>query len=192
VSGFVKYIKSNIGFIISLIFLAVIALSPTAKVFLMRGLIKTALFAPSFNDKQRKNRLAPQMSYTSLDGKNFDLESLKGKVVFINFWATWCPPCIAEMPSIDALNDKTRSNPNVVFLMIDVDNELTKSEDFMKKNNYNLPIYAPVGSIPQELFKGSLPTTVVVNKKGEIVFFNEGMADYNSGKTEKLLNTLSK
>jgi thiol-disulfide isomerase/thioredoxin len=192
VSGFVKYIKSNIGFIISLIFLAVIALSPTAKVFLMRGLIKTGLFAPSFNDQQRKNRLAPQMSYTSLDGKNFDLESLKGKVVFINFWATWCPPCIAEMPSIDALNDKIRSNPNVVFLMIDVDNELTKSEDFMKKNNYNLPIYAPVGSIPQELFKGSLPTTVVVNKKGEIVFFHEGMADYNSGKTEKLLNTLSK
>jgi len=192
VSVLVKYIKSNIGFIISLISLAVIALNPSAKTFVMRGLIKTGLFAPSFKDQHRENRLAPQMSYATLDGKNFDLESLKGKVVFINFWATWCPPCIAEMPSINALNDKIKSNQNVVFLMIDVDNELKKSKAFMKKNNYNLPIYAPVGTIPEELFKGSLPTTVLVNKKGEIVFFHEGMADYNSGKTEELLNTLSK
>ncbi|MDO8992517.1 MAG: TlpA family protein disulfide reductase, partial [Daejeonella sp.] len=66
------------------------------------------------------------------------------------------------------------------------------SEAFMKKNKYDLPVYAPAAYLPEELFTGSLPTTVIINKNGEIIFKHEGMADYNSGETEKLLNDLSK
>jgi len=197
----VKSIKSNIGFIISLVFFAVIVFNPDAKALLMRGLMKTGLFAPDVSNLQPKpagltteaaGSVIASASFTSLEGKTLDLASLKGKVVFINFWATWCPPCVAEMPSVNSLFNKMKNNDNVVFLMVDMDNKLESSEAFMKKNKYDLPVYAPAGSIPQELFKGSLPTTVIINKKGEIIFQHEGMADYDSGETEKLLNDLSK
>lgn len=196
-----KSIKSNIGFIITLIFFAIIVISPDAKALLMKGLMKTGLFAPDVSNLQPKpagtttepaGPVVPPVSFTSLDGKTLDLTSLKGKVVFINFWATWCPPCIAEMPSVNSLFNKMKNNDNIVFLMVDVDNKLESSEAFMKKNKYDLPVYAPAASLPEELFQGSLPTTVIINKKGEIVFKHEGMADYNSGETEKLLNDLSK
>lgn len=191
----VKSIKSNIGFIISLVFFAVIVFNPDAKALLMRGLMKTGLFAPDVSKSagtiDPAGPVTTSVSFISLEGKTMDLASLRGKVVFINFWATWCPPCVAEMPSVNSLYNKMKNNENVVFLMVDMDNKLEGSEAFMKKNKYDLPVYAPAGSIPQELFKGSLPTTVIINKKGEIVFQHEGMADYDSGDTEKLLNDLS-
>ena len=197
----IKYIKANIGFTISLVFFAILVISPDAKALLMQGLIKTGLFTPNISHLQSEQPseaaetsgpMAPLASFISLDGKNLDLASLKGKVVFINFWATWCPPCIAEMPSVNSLFNKMKSNDKVVFLMVDADNKLENSEAFMKKSKYDLPVYGPAGALPNELFKGSLPTTVIINKKGEIVFLHEGMADYNTGETEKLLNQLSK
>ena len=197
----IKYIRSNIGFVITLIFFAIIVFSSDAKALLLQGLIKTGLFAPDVSNLQPKpagtttepaGPLARPVSFTSLNGKTLDLISLKGKVVFINFWATWCPPCIAEMPSVNSLFNKMKNNDNVVFLMVDVDNKLEGSEAFMKKNKFDLPVYAPDGPLPKELFKGSLPTTVIINNEGEIVFLHEGMADYDSGETEKLLNDLSK
>lgn len=197
----VKSIKSNIGFIITLIFFAIIVFNPDAKALLMRGLMKTGLFAPDVSNLQPKpagtttelaGPVVTPVNFISLDGKPLDLASLRGKVVFINFWATWCPPCIAEMPSVNSLFNKMKNNDNVVFLMVDVDNKLKKSDAFMKRNQYDLPVYGPAAYLPEELFTGSLPTTVIINKKGEIVFKHEGMADYDSGETEKLLNDLSK
>lgn len=197
----IKYIKANIGFTISLVFFAILVFSPDAKALLMKGLITTGLFTPNIGHLQSEQSgqapetsgpPAPPASFTSLDGKTFDLASLKGKVVFINFWATWCPPCIAEMPSVNSLYNKMKSNDKVVFLLVDADNTLKRSGEFMKKNKYDLPVYAPAAALPNELFMGSLPTTLIINKEGEIVFKHEGMADYNTGETEKLLNQLSR
>ena len=197
----IKSLKSNIGFIITLIFFAVIVISPDAKALLMRGMMKTGLFAPDVSNLQPKpagitteptRPTAPPVTFISLGGETLDLASLKGKVVFINFWATWCPPCVAEMPSVNSLFSKMKNNDNVVFIMVDVDNKLKKSEAFMKRNKYDLPVYGPAAYLPEELFTGSLPTTVIINKKGEIVFKHEGMADYDSGEIQKFLNDLSK
>lgn len=196
----IKYIKSNLGFIITLVFMAIVIFNPDAKALLMRGLVKTGLFAPDISNLETKpageqKAEEPQVesvSFTSSDGKIIDLANLKGKVVFLNFWATWCPPCIAEMQSINSLYNKLKNNPNMIFVLADVDNNINRSEGFMKKNKYNLPVYAPSGYIPEQLFKGNLPTTVIINKKGEIVYNHEGMADYNSGEMERFLNNLLK
>lgn len=196
----IKYIRSNLGFIMTLVFMSIVIFNPDAKALLMRGLMKTGLFAPDISDLETKpvggqKADRPQVesvSFTSSDGKTIDLANLKGKVVFLNFWATWCPPCIAEMPSINSLYNKLKDNRNVIFIMADADGNLEKSIAFMRKKNFNLAIYVPTGQIPEQLFKGSLPTTVIINKKGEIVFNNEGMADYDSGEMERFLKNLSK
>ncbi|MBC7744738.1 MAG: TlpA family protein disulfide reductase [Flavobacterium sp.] len=197
----IKLIKSNYGFIISLIFFAIIIVSPDAKALFMRGLLKTGLFAPDVSKlkpepvgitTKKINLIAPPVSFITLGGKSLHLADLKGKVVFVNFWTTWCPPCVAEMPSVNSLFNKIKSNEKVVFIMVDMDNKLKRSEAFMKRKKYNLPVYGPITDVPEQLFQGSLPTTVIINKKGEIVFKHEGMADYDSGDIEKFLNELAR
>ncbi len=197
----IKYAKSNIGFIISLTFLILIAFNPKAKSLVLTGLMKTGLYEPDVSNlKPMTSSIQEQQAvvsvssilFNSTDGKTIDLADLKGKVVFLNFWATWCPPCIVEIPSINSLYNKLKNNESVVFILADADNNLKRSEGFMKKNKYSLPVYATASSAPEQLFQGNLPTTIIINKKGEIVFNHEGMADYNSPEIEKLLNELSK
>ncbi len=196
-----KSIKSNIGFIITLVFMTIIIFNPDAKAFVMSGLMKTGLFTPDVSNMQPKaaeeeevtsKPLVDAVSFTSSDGKTIDLAKLKGKVVFLNFWTTWCPPCIAEMPSVNSLYNKLKNNSNVIFVLADADGDLENSTAFMKKKNFDLPVYIPAGQIPEQLFRGSLPTTVIINKKGEIVYSHEGMANYDSPEIEKLLTDLAK
>lgn len=75
--------------------------------------------------------------------------------------------------------------------MVDVDNNRSKSERFMKKRNFDLPVYTPAGPVPPTYLGGAIPTTLVLNKKGEIVFRHEGMSDYSDGEFINLLARLS-
>jgi thiol-disulfide isomerase/thioredoxin len=127
-----------------------------------------------------------------LDGDITNRENLKGKVVFMNLWALWCQPCLEEMPSISALRDNFKYDKNVAFLIVEVDGKLKASSAFVKNNNYRLPYYLPVKEFKDEVFNGNLPTTIIFNKKGQIVFRQEGIGDYNSAKMKQLLNGLAK
>lgn len=130
------------------------------------------------------------LSFTDKDGKSVSLSSLKGKVVFINFWATWCPPCIQEMPTINELKGKYKGNDDIVFLMVDVDNKMEKSTAFMEKNKYDLPVYVPVSSIPSDYLGSSIPTTVILDKSGDMIARIEGGRDYTSPEIIKVVNEL--
>ncbi|MGH2643105.1 MAG: TlpA family protein disulfide reductase, partial [Chitinophagaceae bacterium] len=93
--------------------------------------MKVGLFRPKIelNDPSASN-LPVNLSdiyFKDGNGHTFSLSSLKGKVVFINFWATWCPPCRAELPSIKKLYEKFKDNNKIMFLMVDVDEEYKHS-----------------------------------------------------------------
>lgn len=123
------------------------------------------------------------------EGKPFLLESYKGKVVFINFWATWCPPCIAEMPGIDALY-KTTASEDIAFLMISLDEDFSKAEKFVEKKGYGFPVYRVRSQIPVPLRSQSIPTTFIIAPDGNIAASHKGMADYNNPKVKKFLQEL--
>jgi len=131
-----------------------------------------------------------EVQFKDSQGKTVSLGDLKGKVVFLNFWATWCPPCIAEMPSINKLKQSFNDQDDIVFLLVDVDNNIKKSTGFMKKKNYDLPVYVPAGPIPSTYLEGAIPTTVILDKKGEIIARIEGGRDYASPGMLKALNQL--
>jgi len=112
-------------------------------------------------------------------GQPVDILDLKGKVVFLNFWATWCPPCKAEMPSIQKLVEKFKGNDKVVFMLVEIEHEKDKAHAFLKDNKLKLPIYYPESEIPSEWLGQSIPTTVILDKDGRIAARHEGMADYD-------------
>src|SRR5690606_8772185 len=110
-----------------------------------------------------------------LNGKAVDFESLKGKVVFLNIWATWCPPCIAEMPNIHSLYKKMDPN-KVAFVMLSVDEGgMAKVKKFVDKKGYTFPVYMPASQFPQEFYSNAIPTTFIISPEGKIVAKQEGM-----------------
>ncbi|WP_326985222.1 TlpA family protein disulfide reductase [Chryseobacterium sp. MP_3.2] len=173
-----------IGLFLSIVFV------PEVKATMHQGLMKLGLFQPDLKviptsiDAETSNSKTPKpanyiMNMQDQKGNRISLEDLKGKVVFINFWATWCGPCIAEMPSIQKLHDKFKGNPDVVFIILEAEGNKAKATKFMESRKLNLPVYFPASEIPTEFFRGSLPTTVILDKAGNIAHVTEGMADYS-------------
>ncbi len=177
---------SNTLTVAMLVFIVAMLVNPNVKAYVIQGLMKVGLFQPSVPSKDvivaqtNLENAAPNVVFANASGERIQLADLKGKVVFINFWATWCPPCIAEMPSINSLYKKYESNNNIIFLMVDADGDLKKSVNFISKGGFDLPVYIPASEIPESMFGSSLPTTVVLNKQGQIVFHHEGSADYQN------------
>ncbi|WP_170114164.1 TlpA family protein disulfide reductase [Pontibacter mucosus] len=127
-----------------------------------------------------------------LNGKVTDFESLKGKVVFLNIWATWCPPCVAEMPNIQRLHDKL-ADENVAFVMLSVDEGgVEKVKKYIDKKGYTFPVYMPASSFPQEFYSNAIPTTFIISPEGKIVAKQEGMADYDTKEVREFLVGLAK
>src|ERR1700712_2168374 len=120
----IKKISLSDIFTVLLVFFTVAVLFSTrVKSWVIMGLMATGFYNPSIPTLKPGEKLmpAPAMVVQTIDGKVIDLQQQKGKVVFINFWATWCPPCLAELPSINDLYLKLKDNPNIVFLAVDVD-----------------------------------------------------------------------
>lgn len=122
-------------------------------------------------------------------GTVVNLKDYKGDVIFINFWATWCPPCVAEMPGLQLLYNTY--GEKVTFLFIARDKK-EKVSNFITKKNYNLPVYFESGFTPKTLYSPALPTTFIIDKKGNIVIAETGSADWNSESVHVLLDGLLK
>ncbi len=172
-------------------FLLLIIFNPTAKAWLLKQIISTGVLNATIK-KEGVAEIPENIAflYTTPDGKTANISDLKGKVVFINFWASWCPPCRAEMPSIAALYQKLQKDEGFVFLLMNEDDDPQKALDYLEKNQFNLPIFKRAGAVPNAIFGGTLPTTIVINKEGKIVLKKEGMGGYDSDSFIKQLNDL--
>ena len=148
-------------------------------------------FQPEIPGAIKQSMAVAEITFINGKGKQVSLSSLKGKVVFINFWATWCPPCIAELPSINALHKQLSADTSLVFLVIDADGDFNKSLPFLARHHYDLPLYKTTSTVPETVMGNTIPTTVIINKSGQLVFRHEGAADYTNKKFIAYLETLS-
>lgn len=120
--------------------------------------------------------------------KSINMNQFKGKPVLINYWGTWCAPCVMEMPSFQKLYNKQKED--VHFLFIAVNDTPEKIQKFMEKNQYDFPVYQITDSLSSEMNPKSYPTTYVLNVKGELILKETGSADWNSPEIYELLNGL--
>ncbi len=111
---------------------------------------------------------APEISFTDLDGKTVNLKDLRGKVVFIDFWATWCGPCRMEMPHIEKLYQEFKGNEEIAFLGASNEEKSTVT-GFLKKNQYSFPIVLVKAEDAAGKFKvSSIPAGFVIDAEGII------------------------
>ncbi|MBN1594126.1 MAG: TlpA family protein disulfide reductase [Candidatus Coatesbacteria bacterium] len=112
---------------------------------------------------------APNFKLESLDGETVELSKLKGKIVVIDFWATWCPPCRITLPLVNKVYEKTRGKDVEVFGISTDRSEASKVKAFIKKNNISMPIlHDKTGVIANNYGVRGIPTMVIIDKKGNI------------------------
>ena len=155
---------------------------------LQQAVLYTGIITP--NEVEEEVIASYDFELKSMDGEIVSFSSFQDKVVFLNFWATWCPPCIAEMPDIHNLYENT--SDSVSFVMISLDQDHQKAKDFIKNKEFDFPVYFLNSSLPKTYNTSSIPTTYVISKEGKIKVENHGMAKYNSKKFRKLLSELQK
>jgi len=132
---------------------------------------------------------APEISFTDADGHKLSLADFHGKVVLLNLWATWCGPCVEEMPSLDRLQAKLGGSRFVV-LALSVDRQgLGVVKPFLSRTQIqNLATYLdPSGGAMRAFAVRGLPTTMVIDRDGKVAGRIEGMARWDSADAEALM-----
>ncbi|MCF3111272.1 TlpA family protein disulfide reductase [Niabella sp. CC-SYL272] len=130
--------------------------------------------------------MMPAFKMSDERGQPVTLESLKGKKVVFNIWASWCPPCRAEMPSIQNLYKKL-DKKKVAFVLLSVDENREDAATFKKKQNLNMPVFFPAENLPLLFNVQAIPSTFIFNEKGELIKKMEGMDDYDKQEYVDLL-----
>lgn len=181
---FIKKHWSNILFFMLLILLVIPQTRMPIQVFVQR-LIS---FSPSEVSQDKREVLNDyQWELQKLEGGAADVADSRERVTIINLWATWCPPCVAEMPSFQKLYESYGKQVDFYFVTSE---EPEKVQRFMAKNDYTMPVFLQSSAAPNLLQSNALPTTFVISKTGEIVINETGTADWNSKKMHKLLDKL--
>lgn len=171
------FIRKNLQTIIGVILIVVLFTNTGAKAWVLRRLMDLGIFNAHIQEKPVLD-VAAFNYQDAATGTVFNTSSLKGKVVFINFWASWCPPCRAEFSSVMSLYNRFNDNPHVAFILINEDDDPAKARAFLEKEDAALPIYKTADMVPVSVYNGTLPTTVILDKEGKIRYHHEGLADY--------------
>lgn len=148
-------------------------------------------------DPAQTEEAEPAFDYSftikDLKGNLVDVNEFKGKVIFINLWATWCGPCRVEMPSIQRLYD-AMDHDKIVFIMLSLDAEEQHKKiiRYIEDEQHTFPVYTPHKSLPRQLRVPSIPTTFIVDKEGVIKSKEVGAANYDTDEMKEFLNNLAK
>lgn len=181
-------LKPILSAAIIIVLLQATGLLSSVSVFTQRAAMEVGLL----NATPNEDSAAPDFNYNftikDLQGNKIPFEQFKGKVIFLNMWATWCGPCRAEMPGIQSLYNKVKSD-SIVFVMLswDQDRDKAKIEKYIEKNSFSFPVYQPAGYLPDHLQVPSIPTTFIISKAGKLIQKEVGTRNYD---TKRMLQFL--
>ena len=146
----------------------------------------------TLNIEPVEKTLAPDFLLKDLDGTTIRLHDLRGKVVLLNFWATWCPTCRFEMPSMEALH-KEFSSQGLAVLAVALRESAEDVQSFYKEHHLSFTALLDHNAAASELYQTwSLPTTFLINKRGYIVGKVIGYRDWHSGQSKAFFAELLK
>lgn len=183
-----KIKKSHIYNSIFVVFIVLMILPQTRKPIQVTFHKVKTFFSPSIEKEGTKETLN-DYNWALIDDSNEELnfKDAKNKVVLVNLWATWCPPCIAELPSMNKLYKDY--GDKVTFLFVSNEN-LDRVSSFLKRKELDIPSYKPLTAGPRKLSSRSIPATFIIGKDGKIHVNERGAANWNSNSVRALLDRL--
>jgi len=183
-----SFLKKN-GVNVLLVVLIFLLLFPATSMPIRVQLNRLFSFSPSMTDPDKQLILTNyNWTLNSLqEGVESNLLDSKGKVILINFWATWCPPCVAEMPSLQQLYNEFKGQVDFYFVSQESPEKLKK---FMNKKGYTFPVKIYKTPPPEVFSVTSIPATFVISKEKKIVISKVGAANWASPSIKKILRAL--
>lgn len=158
----------------------ILLLIPATRKPLQTNLIKLTMRKPRVEKNESIRTVTDQdrtLVMESLSGEIYRLGDFEGEVILLNFWATWCPPCRAEMPSIQKLHNDYEDKIAILLVSSEEKNVI---EDYLVSNDYDLPVFIQRSALTPSFPVNSIPTTYLINKKGDILLEKKGAANWNS------------
>lgn len=138
---------------------------------------------------------APDFSLSTLDGKTISLASMRGKVVFLDFWASWCPPCRSSIPYVEKLSE-SYADKEVVFLGVNVEGDPEAAAAFTKKQGMHYPVLIGDAAVSKAYRVQGIPAFFIIGPKGTIegkyVGFTPGTETEWAAKINALLPAAAK
>ncbi|RLD86814.1 MAG: TlpA family protein disulfide reductase [Bacteroidetes bacterium] len=193
---FCNYLKKkkplSIFFDFVFVVILILLINPGTRKDVAAFFIRLTSLPPSTLDADEQftvSHQSEQWNVYNLSLHPVSLETLNEKPVFVNIWATWCPPCIAELPSI--LDVYETYGDRVNFMLVSNEGS-EKVKSFLLKNNYNKAPFYLYDRLPVEFQTESIPTTFILDKNGKVVLKKKGAARWNTGKIKNLLDELLK
>jgi thiol-disulfide isomerase/thioredoxin len=193
---FVNQIKEGVKtiawVIILVLFLKVTGLLSSVTFLAQSAVLKTGLVNAATSVREDREAFNYDFVVKDMEGKKISFDQYKGKVIFVNLWATWCGPCRAEMAGIQKLYDKV-DHTKIQFVMLSIDREEHKNKvtKYLSDFSFTFPAFTPSGYLPDQLRVPSIPTTFVVSKDGKIVTKEVGTTNFNTNKFKKFLEGLT-
>ncbi|MGO9015767.1 MAG: redoxin domain-containing protein [Dissulfurispiraceae bacterium] len=144
-----------------------------------------------FDGEKNINQQAPEFALKDINGNTLSLSSYKGRVVLLNFWATWCPSCREEMPSLNKLSQKLK-NRNFSIIEVSADRSVSDVKDYLRKHPSDCTVVVDDSlSVSRSLYKVFvLPTSFLIDKKGIIVKKYYGGEDWDGSEMVSKIESL--
>ncbi len=185
------WLKPVAGAIIILALLQATGLLSSVSLFTQTALLKIGIRNADARVMRKPEPFDYNFALRNKAGERVNFDQYKGKVIFLNLWATWCGPCRAEMPTIQSLYEKMDSTKVVfVILSVDQDRDEPKIASYLDKYRYTFPVYRPSGYLTSQLDVPGIPTTFIINKEGKIVSKEVGATNFDTAKFRKFLLSL--
>jgi peroxiredoxin len=141
-------------------------------------------------EKPNEPSSAPDFTLEDLSGRSVSLEDFKGKVVFLNFWATWCPPCVLEMPSMEKLHNEF-AKEGLVMLALNFRENRDQVKAFVKEHKLSFTVLMdPEGTVFELYQVWGLPVTTIINRRHEIVGRAMGIREWYSKESREFFSRL--
>jgi peroxiredoxin len=167
-----------------------LSISRTGPLLLIGIVVAAVLLGGPAANAVKEGEAAPDFTAASLTGgQNVSLSEHRGKLVFLDFWASWCPPCLTALPQLNELN-KTFAASDLQMLAVNVDENPDKARRFLAKHPVDYPNATDPGGVVSERFGlETMPTSYLINREGVVVYVHEG---FGRGDIERIRSEIEK
>ncbi|MFZ9032233.1 MAG: TlpA family protein disulfide reductase [Robiginitalea sp.] len=161
---------------------------------LRNRLIRTGIIAPKslaaidFESLQVSHGDMAGLGLIDEEGRHVTLGSFEDEILLVNVWASWCPPCVAEMPGLNALYESEKEN--VGFVLITWDKTMEAAQNYRDRKGYSFSIYKTAGQVPESLRARSIPTTFILDKNENTLYRYAGMIAFDDPEMKDFLQSL--
>jgi len=184
-----NFLRKNIIYIVlTVVFLAFMLIKP-----LRNFVTEQIAMSPTVAKVNNETMLPAEVLDIDLKGINTsstNLKNLRGKVLFLNFWGTWCPPCRTEWPTVQKLYDLRKDK--LEFALIAMQDQEKDVKKFLKDNNYSVPVYIAESPLDPKILPQAFPTTYLIGKDGRILKKEDSSMDWSKDSILEFIDNVTK